>query len=369
MIYIKRKTIQKTLKEKLNDFVESIDDESLQNNIKKHTIITGGSIASMFLGEHVNDYDLYFNDRQTVIDTCNYYIKKMEETKKIIKGQLILLTYNSDIVQDILNADLTILHEYMNEYRKKQLEKEDEDIINTYETPLDEIEDLEINTFKLAHTYKFSFRIIDNIYNTFKNDQERVKIFNKGSWGTTTKEDEKYAKLGEPNDIDDNNNEQNQKYIPKFISANAITLSDDIQIIVRFYGDAEEIHKNFDFVHAMNYWVASENKLYTKTESLESLLSKSLIYRGSKYPLASIFRARKFINRGFSIDAGQYLKMAFQLNEMDLNDPYTLEEQLTGVDLLYFLEILSDMRRKMFYDDNFTPSTDYFIKIVEKIFE
>ena len=331
----------------------SIDDILLRDDIKKHTIITGGAIASMFLDETVNDYDLYFDDKATVIRTCEYYIKKMMEIQGSSIDSLLLLTYDSDIVQDILNSDLTKLHNVMNEYRKKNLEDKEADIVNVYETPLKNIENLEISSFKNDKVYELSYRLIDNVYHTFKDDKDRVKIFNMGSWGTTGTKEAK----------------EEEKYMPKFISANAITLSDDIQIVVRFYGDAEKIHENFDFVHAMNYWVSSENKLYTNAESLESLLSRSLVYKGSKYPLASIFRARKFIQRDFNIDAGQYLKMAFQLNEMDLCDPYILEEQLTGVDLLYFLEILSDMRRKMFYDDNFSPSTEYFIKIVEKIFE
>jgi hypothetical protein len=112
-----------------------------------------------------------------------------------------------------------------------------------------------------------------------------------------------------------------------------------------------------------------ENELHTTIEQLEALLSKTLIYKGSLYPLASIFRARKFINRGWGIDAGQYLKMAFQLNDLDLLDPYTLEEQLTGVDLLYFYQIISDLKYKQLTNDDFKPSTEYFIKIIERVFE
>ena len=119
----------------------------------------------------------------------------------------------------------------------------------------------------------------------------------------------------------------------------------------------------------MGVYDYNDNTLTTNIEQLESLLSKSLVYKGSLYPLASIFRARKFIQRGWSIDAGQYLKMAFQLNDMDLLDPYTLEEQLTGVDLLYFYQIISDLKYKQLTNDDFKPSTDYFIEIIERIFE
>ena len=57
---------------------------------------------------------------------------------------------------------------------------------------------------------------------------------------------------------------------------------------------------------------------------------------GSKYPLCSIIRTRKFIQRGYTINAGQYLKMAMQLNELDLKDVSVLQDQLIGVDSAYF---------------------------------
>ena len=39
------------------------------------------------------------------------------------------------------------------------------------------------------------------------------------------------------------------KYRPRYFSTNAISLSNDIQIVIRFYGDVDRIHENYDFVH------------------------------------------------------------------------------------------------------------------------
>ena len=99
------------------------------------------------------------------------------------------------------------------------------------------------------------------------------------------------------------------KFRPVYISANAITLSDQFQLIIRFYGDAEEIHSNYDFAHCTCWWRSKDGHLELPSEALECLLTNELRYKGSKYPLASIIRTRKFINRGFTINAGQYLKM------------------------------------------------------------
>lgn len=132
-------------------------------------------------------------------------------------------------------------------------------------------------------------------------------------------------------------------YIPVFFSPNAISLSDNIQVVMRFHGNAEEIHKNFDFVHATNYFTFSEG-LVTNKEALESILTKQLRYKGSLYPLTSILRMKKFVKRNWNINAGEVLKIMFQISELDLKDPDILEEQLIGIDVAYFSILIKLLR-------------------------
>ena len=48
------------------------------------------------------------------------------------------------------------------------------------------------------------------------------------------------------------------KYRPVYLTSNAITLSDQIQIVIRFWGEVEEIHKNYDFAHCTCAWSSWE---------------------------------------------------------------------------------------------------------------
>jgi len=114
----------------------------------------------------------------------------------------------------------------------------------------------------------------------------------------------------------------------------------------------------------MNYWTSWDGELKLRPESLESLLSKELRYVGSKYPLCSIIRTRKFIQRQWTINAGQYLKMAMQLGDLDLNDVTVLEEQLTGVDAAYFNEIIRAIRDK----DESRVDRAYLMELIDRIF-
>lgn len=158
------------------------------------------------------------------------------------------------------------------------------------------------------------------------------------------------------------------KYCPVFLSPNAITLSGKVQLVLRFYGLPEQIHESYDFVHCTNYWTSNDGKLVLNPEALESLLSKHLVYKGSKYPLCSIMRTRKFIKRGWHINAGQYVKMALQLNELDLLDIKTLQDQLVGVDSLYFMQFIEAIKRKQEEDSNFRIENSYLIEVIDRIF-
>lgn len=151
---------------------------------------------------------------------------------------------------------------------------------------------------------------------------------------------------------------------PVFLSANAISLSDKIQLIIRFFGEPDEIHTNYDFQHCMSYWTSWDDKLVLNPKAMESLLSRELRYVGSKYPLCSIIRTRKFIARGWTINAGQYLKMAMQLNELNLKDINVLEDQLTGVDAAYFMALISCLRDQ----EPEKINSAYITTIIDRIF-
>ena len=154
------------------------------------------------------------------------------------------------------------------------------------------------------------------------------------------------------------------KYRPIFLSTNAITLANKMQIILRFWGEPDAIHKNYDFVHCTNYWTSWDGNLVLRPAALETLLSRELRYAGSKYPVCSVFRLRKFIKRGWSINAGQILKMLMQISALDLTDPLVLEDQLTGVDSAYFIEIMQKLNEK----DPEKVNTAYLVEIIDRMF-
>lgn len=155
-----------------------------------------------------------------------------------------------------------------------------------------------------------------------------------------------------------------EKYRPVFLSSNAITLSDKIQIVIRFYGEPDEIHKNYDFIHTTNVWTSWDNELVLRPEALAAILAKQLVYVGSKYPVCSVARLKKFISRGWHANAGQILKICMQISELDLTDIDVLEDQLIGVDTAYFLQVIKLLRDK----NPDKVETAYLVEIIDRMF-
>lgn len=304
---MKTKTIKAILSKVHKQFVESIEDERVRELVKKNSIITGGSIASMLMKEKVNDYDYYFTNKETVEAVAHYYVNKFNELNpdKKIKPSVVI---EGDRVRICIQSAGIVS------------EGNDDSNYQYFETVPDPT---------VAEAY------VEEVLDTIAEEK---------------------------------NDSTKPKHRPVFLSDNAITLSGKIQLVIRFYGSPEEIHENYDFVHAMSWWRSEDGHLETPQQALLAMMAKELIYNGSKYPLASIIRARKFIQRGWNINAGQYLKMVLQLGEMDLNNQKVLEEQLTGMDVAYFYEVLNKLRERMDNDKDFKVTSTYLIEIIDRMF-
>lgn len=304
------KTIQRNIKEKLEEWLKSITDESLRNELRGNILVSGGSIASMFLNEQVNDYDVYLMN----IDVCKRVARYYTEN---ISGVHILDGRERDKLISNYNAE----YEDINEIRGEGF--------------------LAINA---NNSYAISLR-------NLKDNQ--IKLYFVGARAG--------IKANEGISI------ENLNYTPLFFSPNAISLSNNIQIVLRFWGTPEQIHKTFDYIHATNYFTFKDG-LVTNLQAVESILTKQLKYQGSYYPVTSIIRAKKFIKRGFNITAGELLKIMFQISSIDLSDPDVLEEQLIGVDVAYFDLLITALRNKHESSNDFKMSEDYFNSLIDKIF-
>lgn len=286
------KTIKKVIAKKLQEWLDTITDEKLREDVKQNLLVSGGSITSMLLDEKVNDFDIYIQDMDVLVRLAEYYTPN-----NVLDGRK----------------------------RDKYLEAFEDEVYSPDQHK--NIENLSQDRVRVL---------------TLKENQVKLDVPSAGIRFDTNPED---------------------KYVVAFLSQNAISLTDDIQIVVRFNGSPEEIHKTFDFIHATNYFTFRDG-LVTNVKALECVLTKELKYQGSLYPLTSIIRMKKFIKRNWKINAGEILKIMFQISELNLRDVPTMEEQLIGVDIAYFstlIEIIRDLP-----EEKITPN--YLNEIIDRVF-
>lgn len=313
---MKTKTIKSVLSKKFKEWLESIEDATVREKAEKNTMITGGCIASMLLKEQVNDFDLYFRNKDTALAVANYYMERFKPQNKAgIECKMWVEDHGDRVKIVVKSAGIA----------------SEEGTTQAYEY-------FEAKSGTEAETY------VDAVMQ----DPGEIHDTAEEMKDTIAKQEE----------------DGGAKYRPVFVSTNAITLSHKIQIVLRFFGEPDEIHENYDFVHCTNYWQGWDGELVLRTAALECLLSKELRYVGSRYPICSVFRLRKFMGRGWTINAGQILKMIMQIGELDLKDINVLQDQLTGVDCAYFVEVITKLKEK----DPTRVNTAYLVEILDRMF-
>ena len=300
---MKAKTVNAIICKKFDSFVSSIKDPEVARLVKDNSIVTGGCIVSLLLGDKVNDFDFYFRNEETTFAVAKYYAAayvaanpNWQVEAKNNEGRITFSVYSSKNVSTAGEAP------------KSEEETSVEESMRAFEDA-------------------------DDIPAEALDSAEGEKI-------------------------------QGAQYAPVFLSSNAISLSSKVQLIIRFYGEPDQVHENYDFVHATNYWTSWERKVTMRPAAMEAILSKELRYIGSKYPICSMIRVRKFVGRGWTINAGQFVKMAWQVSELDLTNIEVLKDQLVGVDSTYFMQMISELKEK----DSSSVEGTYLMTLIDKLF-
>jgi hypothetical protein len=136
-----------------------------------------------------------------------------------------------------------------------------------------------------------------------------------------------------------------------FSTKNALTYSFDtegkkgtIQLIKAFHGDINTIFEKFDFYCCMGSYQFSTSKFVLHDSFLKDIAQRRLTFNpATPYPLSSLIRVRKYIGKGYSIDAINLVKLALSIHKLDLNTYAILKEQLQGVDIILFKQLLEKL--------------------------
>lgn len=285
-------------KEKIKQFQQDVIDSVL---------VSGGAIASMLLGDEVNDLDIYFKNKEVAGKVALYYVNTMLDAGKLSETYL---TSNIEVIDNDTDGVAIFI---------KSQGVAGENVASSDQYRYFEIE-------------------AQNLAGEFLGE---------------------YIKTGATRKVDQ------PKHTVSFMTSNAISLANGVQLIFRFCGDADQIHRNFDFTHCTNYWTQQDGLVYNPI-ALQALLEKRLVYQGSLFPVAAMFRLRKFITRGYRISAGELTKIAFDISRLDLTNPFVLRQQLMGCDIAYFNEVIQILAEGQAAGRELDRT--YLVEVIDRVF-
>lgn len=371
---MKLKTINKILTGKLLAWTRSIEDEAVRKLAEANAICTGGAIVSMLQNEEINDFDIYLRTPEAAFAIAQYYVKKLKENPPA--------TFRGDVKHTV---EVTALLE-----PAIVVGAEAHRIGGNVKGPQDARVRIVVKSAGIASAtakqtdYQYFEGVQDPnaqaaVTDQYVSDAMGGDEYAEGQIGDTSEPVESSSYQGNVEALDDQpaikvttpsaDDKKHGKYRVMFVTSNAITLSDQVQIVLRFQGDVDKIHENFDFTHATNSFTLWDKKLTLRPEALICIMTKELKYQGSRYPICSIIRLRKFISRGWTVNAGQIVKACYQISRLDMNDPAVLEDQLVGVDSAYFSQLISKLKEKVDSDGKVLPiDGTYLITLIDKIF-
>ena len=132
-------------------------------------------------------------------------------------------------------------------------------------------------------------------------------------------------------------------------SPNALTYQSDNQTLQlvklnEFIGTPEEILNKFDFTINQAAFDFETKEFLLGDRFLQDLAKQRLKFnKNTPYPINSLIRLEKYINRGFKINAIEGAKLGLSIREIKINTLGELKEHLRGVDLTLLQNFFDDL--------------------------
>lgn len=137
----------------------------------------------------------------------------------------------------------------------------------------------------------------------------------------------------------------------------------NIQIIKKEVGEPEDMVDRFDFTVCQAIYDFKENKMIMVNRFLRDLAKKELIFTGSKYPLASLYRVKKYMEKGFHISGIELIKLALTVQNIDIDNEAELGEHIAGFDIMILRDLLNELEEDNDYVyENFIEKLNDYLK-------
>lgn len=112
------------------------------------------------------------------------------------------------------------------------------------------------------------------------------------------------------------------------------------------FEDPKDLINSFDFTINMAAFEIKSGKLYMHENFKEHIMQRKLIFNENTiYPIISMHRAIKYIQRGYKLSGYEQVKIALAINNLKMENYMDLKIQLQGIDTLEFAPLTDKLMK------------------------
>lgn len=109
-------------------------------------------------------------------------------------------------------------------------------------------------------------------------------------------------------------------------------------------GEPEKIVKKFDFTICQGAYDFEFNDFFMSLNFLKDIAQRRLVFNvNSEYPICSLFRARKYMARGYKLSGIEALKIGLRIEKLHMTTYADLRRQMMGIDTLFLRELTDQL--------------------------
>jgi len=117
-----------------------------------------------------------------------------------------------------------------------------------------------------------------------------------------------------------------------------------LQLVKVVLGTPSEIINKFDFTICEGAFHLEEGFCFG-TNFLEHLAQRRLVFNlTAEYPICSLYRAVKFIKRGFHLSGIDAIKLGLRIQSLKIDTYAELRKQLMGIDTLFLKDLVDALK-------------------------
>jgi hypothetical protein len=169
--------------------------------------------------------------------------------------------------------------------------------------------------------------------------------------------------------------EGKERIYAEFVTKNAVSYrikKELVQLVRCTFAQPRDMLGTFDFTICMasyNPRHHAENDFIFDPLFMPDLAARVLRYNPGPYPIASLWRMKKFLLRGFNLPAVESIKLALAINNLNLDTYEALKNQLEGIDTSFLKDVTDQLMNKGAETYDFHRAIDFMNEILSRIEE